>query len=231
MLKLSSSAPVFLGATPELLARVAGRSVVAQALAGSAGRGRTAGEDERVRRALLASAKERSEHELVVAAVREALAPVCDEVAAPERPHALCLSGVQHLETRVRARLGVTLQENALIEPLSPIENLRVFARYHLLSRSGNLTGIRKIVSHPQALAQCRRWLEENLPDVPQFDVASTAQAAARSDRRHERAGSATDRAPPAAPGPRARSAPPRSAPAGSRRPRACARCAADPDA
>ena len=40
-------------------------------------------------------------------------------------------------ETRaVRARLGVTLQENALIEPLSPVENLRVFARYHLLSRS-----------------------------------------------------------------------------------------------
>jgi lipooligosaccharide transport system ATP-binding protein len=40
-------------------------------------------------------------------------------------------------ETRaVRARLGVTLQENALIEPLSPIENMRVFARYHLLSRA-----------------------------------------------------------------------------------------------
>ena len=40
-------------------------------------------------------------------------------------------------ETRaVRARLGVTLQENALIESLSPVENLRVFARYHLLSRA-----------------------------------------------------------------------------------------------
>jgi len=40
-------------------------------------------------------------------------------------------------ETRaVRARLGVTLQEHALIEPLSPIENMRVFARYHLLSRA-----------------------------------------------------------------------------------------------
>jgi lipooligosaccharide transport system ATP-binding protein len=33
----------------------------------------------------------------------------------------------------VRARLGVTLQENALIEVLTPAENLRVFARYHLL--------------------------------------------------------------------------------------------------
>src|SRR3990167_3456268 len=33
----------------------------------------------------------------------------------------------------VRARLGVTLQQNALIEELSAEENLRVFGRYHLL--------------------------------------------------------------------------------------------------
>lgn len=33
----------------------------------------------------------------------------------------------------VRSRLGVTLQHNALIQALSPVENLRVFGRYHLL--------------------------------------------------------------------------------------------------
>ncbi len=33
----------------------------------------------------------------------------------------------------VRARLGVTLQENVFVEALSPIENLRVFGRYHRL--------------------------------------------------------------------------------------------------
>src|ERR1700752_4262402 len=33
----------------------------------------------------------------------------------------------------VRSRLGVTLQQNVLIEVLSPRENLRVFGRYHLL--------------------------------------------------------------------------------------------------
>jgi lipooligosaccharide transport system ATP-binding protein len=33
----------------------------------------------------------------------------------------------------VRSRLGVTLQENVLIEVLSPADNLRVFGRYHLL--------------------------------------------------------------------------------------------------
>jgi lipooligosaccharide transport system ATP-binding protein len=33
----------------------------------------------------------------------------------------------------VRARLGVTLQQNVLLEALSPEDNLRVFGRYHLL--------------------------------------------------------------------------------------------------
>lgn len=40
----------------------------------------------------------------------------------------------------VRSRLGVTLQQNALIETLSPVENLRIFGRYHLLPEP-ELTG------------------------------------------------------------------------------------------
>lgn len=49
---------------------------------------------------------------------------------------------------------------------------------HYLLSRSGRMEDVRKVVSHPQPLAQCRHWLEENLPDTPQVDVASTALAA-----------------------------------------------------
>jgi lipooligosaccharide transport system ATP-binding protein len=37
---------------------------------------------------------------------------------------------------KVRARLGVTLQENALIEPLSAVENLRVFGGYHRIPKA-----------------------------------------------------------------------------------------------
>ncbi|HLK11952.1 MAG TPA: ABC transporter ATP-binding protein [Candidatus Binatia bacterium] len=33
----------------------------------------------------------------------------------------------------VRARIGVTLQESVLIDAISPVDNLRVFGRYHLL--------------------------------------------------------------------------------------------------
>ncbi|MDX9709050.1 MAG: prephenate dehydratase [Trichloromonas sp.] len=49
---------------------------------------------------------------------------------------------------------------------------------HFLMSRSGRMEDIKKIVSHPQPLAQCRKWLEENLPDTPLVDVGSTALAA-----------------------------------------------------
>ncbi len=54
----------------------------------------------------------------------------------------------------VRARLGVTLQDNVLIEALSPVENLRVFCRYHLLPhddasrRIEELIGFLSLASH-----------------------------------------------------------------------------------
>lgn len=49
---------------------------------------------------------------------------------------------------------------------------------HDLLSRTGRLEDIRKVYSHPQPIAQCRQWLEENLPGIPMVDVASTAVAA-----------------------------------------------------
>jgi len=49
---------------------------------------------------------------------------------------------------------------------------------HDLLSRTGRLEDIKKVYSHPQPLAQCRQWLDENLPGVPVVDVASTAAAA-----------------------------------------------------
>ena len=49
---------------------------------------------------------------------------------------------------------------------------------HHLLSKSGLLEDVKKIYSHPHAIAQCRNWLEANLPHVPAMEVASTARAA-----------------------------------------------------
>ena len=47
-----------------------------------------------------------------------------------------------------------------------------------LIPRDASLEDIIKIVSHPQSLAQCRRWLDEKFSDVPRISVNTNADAA-----------------------------------------------------
>jgi chorismate mutase/prephenate dehydratase len=49
---------------------------------------------------------------------------------------------------------------------------------HDLVNQSGRIDTIRRVLSHPHALAQCRIWLKEHLPAVPTEEVVSTAQAA-----------------------------------------------------
>jgi chorismate mutase/prephenate dehydratase len=49
---------------------------------------------------------------------------------------------------------------------------------HHLMSKPGIFEEIKKVYSHPHAIAQCRNWLETNLPLAPLSEVASTARAA-----------------------------------------------------
>ena len=48
----------------------------------------------------------------------------------------------------------------------------------HLASRSGRIEEIRQVASNPQPLAQCRRWLDCNLPGVERLETVSTTAAA-----------------------------------------------------
>ena len=50
---------------------------------------------------------------------------------------------------------------------------------YDLFSQSTELEAVKRVASHPQGLAQCRNWLDKQLPQVDRVAVASTAAAAA----------------------------------------------------
>ncbi|AEH23555.1 prephenate dehydratase [Thermodesulfobacterium geofontis OPF15] len=49
---------------------------------------------------------------------------------------------------------------------------------HHLMNQTGKIEDIKKVLSHPQAIAQCRKWLRKKLPSVPIETVPSTALAA-----------------------------------------------------
>jgi chorismate mutase/prephenate dehydratase len=51
----------------------------------------------------------------------------------------------------------------------------------NLFSISGQLKGIKTVYSHPQALAQCRKWLELHLPKATVVEAASTSDAAVKA--------------------------------------------------
>jgi chorismate mutase/prephenate dehydratase len=50
-----------------------------------------------------------------------------------------------------------------------------------LMASVDSLKKIKSVYSHPQALGQCRRWLERNLASVAVHEAASTADAAAHA--------------------------------------------------
>ena len=134
---------VFLGASPERLVRLDGDRLSTTALAGSAPRGRSPAEDERLARDLRESKKEQEEHAFVVREIAAALAPLCERIDYGEAPDVLALEGIQHLETRFAARLRRDL-----------------VARPHLLEVAARLHPTPAVCGTPRERAAS--WLREH---------------------------------------------------------------------
>lgn len=87
------------------------------------------------------------------------------------------LYGVVPVENSTEGVVSHTL--DMLVESgLQIIAEIMLEVHHDLLSRTGRIEDVKKVYSHSQPLAQCRQWLDENLPGVPTVDVASTAVAA-----------------------------------------------------
>jgi menaquinone-specific isochorismate synthase len=94
------------GASPELLVARRGDIVTAQPMAGTTPRLGDPVADAQAAARLLASAKDRAEHQVTIDRVEEALLPYCSYLDAQAEPQVVAVANVAHLATRVEGRLS-----------------------------------------------------------------------------------------------------------------------------
>ena len=102
-----------IGASPELLVRVAHGQVSARVLAGTAGRGTDPEVDKAISAALAASAKNTTEHAFAVDSLVQTLKPFCEHVDADPKPFSLALPNLWHLASDVH---GVLRDEASVLD-------------------------------------------------------------------------------------------------------------------
>jgi isochorismate synthase len=103
------SMPELMGASPELLVARSDETVRAQPMAGTARRSPDPGVDARLAADLLASEKDRIEHQITIDMVHDTLLEWCSYLDAPEQPEVVSVANVHHLATWVRGRLSQPL--------------------------------------------------------------------------------------------------------------------------
>ncbi|WP_435112076.1 prephenate dehydratase [Nocardiopsis synnemataformans] len=87
--------------------------------------------------------------------------------------------GVVPLENSVEGGVSATIAELVNGDPLLVTGETAVPVEFALFARGGTvLEDVKRVATHPHALAQCRGWLARNLPDADTHTVSSTAAAA-----------------------------------------------------
>jgi menaquinone-specific isochorismate synthase len=94
------------GASPELLVARRGDVIAAQPMAGTTARLGDPAVDAQLAARLLASDKDRAEHQVTIDRVEEALLPFCSYLDAQADPQVVAVANVQHLATKVEGRLS-----------------------------------------------------------------------------------------------------------------------------
>lgn len=100
-----------------------------------------------------------------------------DAILAVERGEAdLALVPIENsIEGSVRPTLDTLAFE---VEKVTIVGEYDYRVRVHLIAREGvAVEGVEAVLSHPQPLAQCSRFLRATLPEVEQRSVSSTAAA------------------------------------------------------
>jgi menaquinone-specific isochorismate synthase len=118
----------FIGASPEVLVRRTGRDILSHPLAGTVARSGDTATDAALLAGLMASGKDRHEHQLVVDEIAAKLRPLCLDLEVPPVPSVLALRNVSHLGTELRGALAdgaaSSLALAALLQPTPAVGGL-----------------------------------------------------------------------------------------------------------
>ena len=95
-----------------------------------------------------------------------------------------CEFGVMPIENSLEGVVTATLDTLAFKGGVS-IMGSTVLDIHHCLMvhPESSIDQITTIASHPQALGQCRRWLDAHFPAVPRLAVSSTAEGARKASQ------------------------------------------------
>lgn len=89
--------------------------------------------------------------------------------------------GVVPIENSTEGAVNYT-QDCLIDSPVQIIAEQIIAIEHHMLARQdANVAALQAIISHPQSLAQCRQWLQANMPGVALHECASNGQAARMS--------------------------------------------------
>lgn len=81
------------------------------------------------------------------------------------------------IENSIEGTVAVTLDTIWELNQLQIQQSLDLPVSHSLLSRGRSMEGLKTVYSHPQALAQCQKWLEKHLPDARLIATNSTTEA------------------------------------------------------
>jgi len=88
--------------------------------------------------------------------------------------------GVVAIENSTEGMVINTL-DRFLNSPVKICGEVELHIHHYLLGRMQTLADIERVCSHSQALAQCRGWLDEHLPQAERVAVSSNAEGARRA--------------------------------------------------
>jgi chorismate mutase/prephenate dehydratase len=88
--------------------------------------------------------------------------------------------GVVPIENSTEGTVNHTL-DMFLTSGLKICGEVELRVQHHLMGKMTNLDAVKRVCAHAQALAQCRGWLDDQLPDVERIAVSSNAEGARRA--------------------------------------------------